>query len=274
MKWAKLLVIISMLIFLIIAPGSARALKNQIQSGANPATPKPVTVFYDGVDITGQITLSPNDGIIYIPMPIIIDQLKDTQVKTSSNASKCTITTGTTVINFSFNSPRVRVDEVELELMSGPWLNDQIIYVPLEFIQNVLGCPVKEYTQSAIIAIFSCPIIQGDYKENNLITDKLQNYLSTNLYNLSKDDSELHKRFTKIIHPDDIDVFCQNLSATINTPTSWGAIEFMESRVVARTTDAAVVYYKVRYTDGSSEETVDGLWGLQKYHDDWFIRWN
>ena len=274
MKWAKLLAIIAMVVFLIVAPGPARALKNQIPSSELPATPKPVTVFYNGVDITGQSTVSPNNGNTYIPLQTIIEQLRDTQVKIICRAPNCTITNGKTVINFRFDSPRVQVGEVEFDLMNIPWLNDQTVYVPPEFIQNALGCPVVNYDQLNTVLIFSSPLIAGDATENKLISSKIREYLATDLYNLPKDYYALQKKFTETIHPNDINVFCQNLIDAISTPTSWGAIDFIESRVVARTTDAAVVYYKVRFTDCSSEETIDGLWGLQKYNNNWLLRWN
>ncbi|WP_027363559.1 stalk domain-containing protein [Desulfotruncus alcoholivorax] len=274
MKLAKLPAIISVLIILILGPGTARALKNQILPSDSPATIKPVTVFYDGIDITGQCIVSPSNGNTYILLQTIIDQLTDTKVQISAGASSCAITTGKNVINFSFDSPRVQVDGVELTLKNSPRLHNQTVYVPLEFVQNVLGCPVVDYAQLNTILIFSDPLIAGDASENNLITSKLQEYLTTDLYNLPKVKLELHKKFMETIHPDDIDLFCQNLLNAISTPTSWGAIDFIDSRVVTRTTDAAVVYYKVRYTDCSTGETIDGLWGLQKCNNNWYVRWN
>lgn len=274
MKWYKLLAMVSVLLLLIMAPKYAGALKNQTPLNENTVTPMPATFFYDGVDITGQIIVSPNDGNIYIPLQLIIDQLTDAKTQTSNGFSNCTITSDLSEINFSVGSTGILVDGVEYELASSPLLRDQKIYVPLEFVQNVLNCPVMEYAQPSVTAIFSEPIITGDAAENSIINNKLQEYLATDLYNLPKDYSELHKRFTKTIHPDDIDLFCQNLNEAVKTPTSWGAVEFLESRVMVRTSDAAVVYYKVMYTDGSSEETIDGLWGLQKYNDSWFARWN
>jgi len=271
--WAKLSATISMIIFLTAITTPSRLLNNQNLSSAAPAVSKSFTLFYNGVEITTQSTIL-IDGYTYIPLQILIDQITNFNIKLDRGNNHCTITSDKYVIDITFDSPRVLVDGVELMLKSSVRLIDQKAYVSLEFIRDVLGCSVIEFQPSDAILIFSKPLINGDAGENKLLNCKLQEYLTTNLYSLPENYSALHKKFAQIIHPGDIEIFCQNLLDAISTPTSWGAVEFVESGIVARTTDAAVVYYKVKYNDGFSEDTIEGLWGLQKYNSNWYLRWS
>jgi hypothetical protein len=272
MKNALIVIILCITCLAMVSPGTAPASRYEASTGNPDSCLETPELFIDGENVTGQVKIILKNGHGFVPLRAVAEKL-GIHVDWDPNSRAIILSKNGVIIRSSVASPRESVDGVKRKLDAAPFVRDGITYIPVQLIPEIPGCRAIWVEKANAMAVFSTPPVQTSAAAENEMAEILKGYFNTDIHQLPKNLDQIRAIYAGYIHPVGLDSFAENLFRAVTTPTSWGATEYVESRLIAQTTDSAVVYCKVKITDCENEGYLHGLWGFKNYHGKWMMMW-
>lgn len=275
MKKYVIITLLSLLCLSVFVPWSEAAKYQHVSGYDHDYLNRPL-LLVDGEVINNSLVepleIINRNNRYYIPLRAALEKLDISVVWNNRDQSIDLIKDGTTV-NLKVNSSWAVVNGQKIPIDATPIMHRGLTYVPLRFISQTFGYEVIWHGETNDIAIFSQKILPYNDQQAKELEQKLKELFSIDLLDLPRNRAQIRKIYSSYVHPEYLDYFVEDVFDTINTPQSLPGYYHITTRLVAQSSDSAVLYYRVLTDDHGDTGYYSSLRGVKKHNGQWYMIW-